>query len=228
MAAVVVAAHHMRAGEGQVLDAADQVITTDFGQENAASIHVPDSARKKVERSPLLSVQRRMLSNMKNRASGARLHASNLADRLLFESSLVRGVFRLVNQALVFSLMLIALSLAGDPSAKRGIYNNLKDTFDFDGLRDMRSPSVLLPRAAVLQASPMITRLVFPFKAYRVEELVCCGKQVSDIAFYCAGHVQPSWRRFPQSLSRPSHTSSCRASISRLDRFDAYSTAKTF
>ena len=104
-----------------------------------------------VERTPLLLAQRMIRSKLKHQASGARLHAKNLADRLLFESSLVRGVFRLINQSLIFALLLIALSLSGDPATKRGIYNSLNDAFDFDGLRDMKS------RDAFMKALPHIS-----------------------------------------------------------------------
>lgn len=40
---------------------------------------------------------------------------------LLFEYALLRGLFRLFNQALIFALLLVALKLSGDPSAQRGI-----------------------------------------------------------------------------------------------------------
>ena len=120
--------------------------------QNADDIHIPDTARKVVNKSPELKCARKLLSKVRGRNSAVRLHARNLADRLLFESSLVRGVFRLANQSLIFSLLLIALSLSGDPSAKRGIFNNLRDTFDFDGLREMKS------RSAFLEALPGISK----------------------------------------------------------------------
>ena len=57
-----------------------------------------------------------------------RLHCTNLAGRLLYEDHLRRGLFRLLNQGSIFLLLLIAQSFGGDPSARRGIYNNLSKT----------------------------------------------------------------------------------------------------
>ena len=57
--------------------------------------------------------------------ASARLHARNLADRLLFEGALLRGGFRLANQLCIFLLMLLALSYTADPSPQRAVYNNL-------------------------------------------------------------------------------------------------------
>ena len=64
-----------------------------------------------------------------------RLHRANLADRLLFEAALIRGFFRLVNQALIFWLMVAAALLSSEPSVKRGIYNNLVDSFKLSELK---------------------------------------------------------------------------------------------
>ena len=64
---------------------------------------------------------------------GIRLHRKNLSERLQLESSLVRGFFRLVNQIAIFGMLLIALVFTGDPSAKRGIYNNLSKCFPKQG-----------------------------------------------------------------------------------------------
>jgi hypothetical protein len=56
---------------------------------------------------------------------GRRLHAKNLAERCLFESKLIRGLFRLCLQLAIFLLLLHALAYTGNPAAKRGIYTNL-------------------------------------------------------------------------------------------------------
>ena len=71
--------------------------------------------------------------------NGGRLHRKNLADRLLFESSMLRGTFRLVNQALIFGLMVMAALLGSDVTVKRGIFNNLKDAFRLDDVTSIRN-----------------------------------------------------------------------------------------
>ena len=55
-----------------------------------------------------------------------RLHRRNLADRLLFESAMVRGTFRLINQALIFWLMVAAALMGGNVEVRRGIYTNFR------------------------------------------------------------------------------------------------------
>jgi hypothetical protein len=70
--------------------------------------------------SPILRLQRMVKTRFH-----VRLHCKNLAERLLYEDSLRRGLFRLLNQGSIFVLLLIAQSLTGYPSARRGIYNNL-------------------------------------------------------------------------------------------------------
>ena len=64
-----------------------------------------------------------------------RLHRRNLADRLGFEAALTRGFLRLVNQALIFCLMVSAAMLSSEPAVKRGIYNNLIDAFQLHELQ---------------------------------------------------------------------------------------------
>lgn len=82
----------------------------------------------------------------------AKLHAQNLSARLLFEGRLMHGMFRLINQLLIFWLMVAALKLSGEPSVKRGIYINLAEAFGFDGLRDVRS------RDAFIEMLPQISK----------------------------------------------------------------------
>jgi hypothetical protein len=76
-----------------------------------------DAAKKSLRRTPI------------------RLHRRNLADRLIFESSLIRGFLRLVNQGLIFCLMVTAALLSSGPAVKRGIYNNLIDAFQLHELQ---------------------------------------------------------------------------------------------
>uniref|UniRef100_A0A7S0VMJ9 Polycystin cation channel PKD1/PKD2 domain-containing protein n=1 Tax=Hemiselmis tepida TaxID=464990 RepID=A0A7S0VMJ9_9CRYP len=61
-----------------------------------------------------------------------KLHRKNLQDRLYFESKLLHGFWRLFSQLMVFGLLLVAVSMSGDPLAKRGIYSNLRDSFALD------------------------------------------------------------------------------------------------
>ena len=109
---------------------------------------VSASARKMpVDNSPWAKLQRIIRDK-----SNARLHCSRLADRLMLESSIVRGTFRLINQTLIFTLMLIALKLSGDPAVKRGIYTDLKASFDFESLTESDS------RGAWVDALPAISQ----------------------------------------------------------------------
>jgi hypothetical protein len=87
----------------------------------------------KIDNTPMGKLRRHVRRSIDKKRGGemsVRLHCKNLSDRLMFESSITRGVFRLVNQSLVFSLMLIALKLSGEPAVKRGIDNDLKNSFD--------------------------------------------------------------------------------------------------
>ena len=72
----------------------------------------------------------RLVRKMSNGPSGMRLHAKLLGDRLLFEQKLVRGMFRLMNQLLMFCAIVYALELGAKnsgPPVQRGIYNNLRE-----------------------------------------------------------------------------------------------------
>ena len=75
-----------------------------------------------------VSTQRRFRDR---RAKAVRLHCRNLSERLLLENHIVRGTFRLLNQLMIFSLLLVAISFGSDPSIKRGVYNELADAFSF-------------------------------------------------------------------------------------------------
>uniref|UniRef100_A0A7S1DHJ7 Polycystin cation channel PKD1/PKD2 domain-containing protein n=2 Tax=Hemiselmis andersenii TaxID=464988 RepID=A0A7S1DHJ7_HEMAN len=70
-----------------------------------------------------------------------RLHRENLYKRLEFETELSVGGWRLFTQVMVFTFLLIAIGMSGDPSTKRGIYTNLRDSFGFDDLRGMTDRS---------------------------------------------------------------------------------------
>ena len=87
---------------------------------------------------PEIKVQRAYRKRLYDR-SGTRLHRRNLADRLLFESSMLRGTFRLVNQALIFGLMVMAALLGSDVGVKRGIFNNLKDAFALEDVIEIKN-----------------------------------------------------------------------------------------
>ena len=63
-----------------------------------------------------------------------RLHCRHLAERLLYEDEIYRGTFRLLNQALILALMLVALSLCATSSVRLGIRTNLRSTLDLDAL----------------------------------------------------------------------------------------------
>ena len=69
----------------------------------------------------------RISQNFLSNLFPVRLHCKHLVERLLYEDSLRRGLFRLMNQGAIFVLLIIAQMFAGDPSAKRGIYNNLSE-----------------------------------------------------------------------------------------------------
>jgi hypothetical protein len=84
---------------------------------------------------PVIKLQRRWLQ--KNYPQ--RLHRYNLSDRLLFESSMMRGVFRLVNQSLIFCLMVVAALLGSNPAVKRGVYQDLVSSFNLNALPDIKS-----------------------------------------------------------------------------------------
>ena len=90
------------------------------------------------ELTPEIRVQRAYRQHLYHR-NGGRLHRRNLADRLLFESSMLRGTFRLVNQALIFGLMVMAALLGSDVSVKRGIFNNLKDAFQLEDVTGIKN-----------------------------------------------------------------------------------------
>ena len=87
-----------------------------------------------VDTSPLAKWQRYLRNTFL-----PRLHCKNLSERLTFESNLKRGLFRLINQSLIFSLMVIALRLSGDPTVKRGIFNDLSTSFNLDVLQEASS-----------------------------------------------------------------------------------------
>jgi hypothetical protein len=68
-----------------------------------------------------------------------RLNCKNLADRLIFESDLMIGTVRLFKQILVFGLLIGALNISSNEQVKRGIYIELDNSFDFDGLQAVLS-----------------------------------------------------------------------------------------
>ena len=72
------------------------------------------------------------------RAQAVRLHCRNLSERLLLESHVVHGTFRLLNQLMIFSFLLAAISFGSDPSIKRGVYNELADAFSFEEIRQTK------------------------------------------------------------------------------------------
>jgi hypothetical protein len=72
------------------------------------------------------------------RATAVRLHCRNLSERLLLENHIVHGTFRLLNQLMVFSFLLVAISFGSDPSIKRGVYNELADAFSFQEIRQTK------------------------------------------------------------------------------------------
>ena len=141
-----------------------------FGEQGDGSkIFIPESARRmKVDTTPLARLQR-VVRNKCN----PRLHAAHLSDRLMFESAIVRGTFRLVNQTLIFALMLIALKISGDPAVKRGIYNDLLTSFDFDSLVESDS------RSAWIDALPAIaeaSKNYFILSSQSESKQTCAGR----------------------------------------------------
>lgn len=68
-----------------------------------------------------------------------RLHRKNLVERLFFEENMVMGTIRLVNQIMVFALLVMALNGSSDQETKRGIYQDLDAIFDFQGLQELGS-----------------------------------------------------------------------------------------
>jgi hypothetical protein len=57
----------------------------------------------------------------------------------MFESAMLRGTFRLVNQALIFGLMVMAALLGSDVGVKRGIFKNLKDSFALEDVIEIKN-----------------------------------------------------------------------------------------
>ena len=98
---------------------------------------------------PLVKLQRRVRSKYLQR-----LHCHHLAERLIFEDSLRRGLFRLVNQSAIFGMLLIAQMYTGDPSAQRGIYNTLSESPVMPVMPAPRAPSCRVP---VLFSTPQLT-----------------------------------------------------------------------
>jgi hypothetical protein len=119
-----------------------------FNQEHSKNVLALRRRRKVVEVTPEVKVQR----CYRKRLYSERLHRKNLADRLLFESSLVRGFFRLVNQALIFWLMVLAALQGSDVGVRRGIYNNLIGALRLNNMRDIKS------RADFVKALPQLSR----------------------------------------------------------------------
>jgi hypothetical protein len=72
-------------------------------------------------------MQRMVRSKLTSGGGAVRLHCKILSERLIFESELCYGLFRLGNQIGIFGLLLLALAYSSDPSAQRGIYNNLSE-----------------------------------------------------------------------------------------------------
>jgi hypothetical protein len=68
-----------------------------------------------------------------------RLHRKNLVERLFFEENMVMGTIRLINQIMVFALLVTALNGSSDQEIKRGIYTDLDSTFDFQSLQSLGS-----------------------------------------------------------------------------------------
>ena len=78
------------------------------------------------------------------KSGGVRLHCKNLVERLLFESRLARGLFRLMNQLAIFALLLQAIQYTGDPSVQRGIFNNISKIVGHKDEMLSRLPSCVL------------------------------------------------------------------------------------
>jgi hypothetical protein len=75
----------------------------------------------------------------RERLYSKRVHCKNLADRLIFESDLMKGTVRLLKQILVFALIMIALGISSNERVKRGIYLELDNSFNFDQLELVQS-----------------------------------------------------------------------------------------
>lgn len=127
--------------------------STDCGKIDPFSIEIPAKARQEppvfVRTEQAVCTLQRMF-----RAKymyPARMHRKHLVDRLLFETSIVRGTFRLVNQALIFWLMVVAAMMGSDVAVKRGIYTDLIDAYSLDSLLDIKS------RADFVKALPSIS-----------------------------------------------------------------------
>ena len=108
----------------------------------------PRAARESGPIPPEVRVQRLYRSRLYRE----RLHRRNLADRLLFESAMVRGTFRLINQALIFWLMVAAALMGGNVEVRRGIYTNFQDAFRLKQLRDIES------RLGFVEALPALSQ----------------------------------------------------------------------
>ena len=65
----------------------------------------------------------------------------------------MRGLFRFSNQALIFVLIIVSLYLSGDSSVKRGIYTNLRASFDLETVA-----SVTYRETFVSESLPAISR----------------------------------------------------------------------
>lgn len=70
-----------------------------------------------------------------------RLHCANLAERLLFESHVVRGTFRLLNQVAIFMLMVAAAFATCNPTERLGLFDNLKNAFHLSSLGSVATMS---------------------------------------------------------------------------------------
>lgn len=63
--------------------------------------------------------------------SNQRLYRKNLAEQIFLEDSMVMGTICLINQVMVFTLLLFAL--------KRCIWQDLESTFDFEEIQSISS-----------------------------------------------------------------------------------------
>jgi len=104
--------------------------------------HPPSTKPKKKEKDATTrGISRAQFAFRSKSLYPERLHRQNIAERLIFESKVVFGTARLINQVLVFALFLSALRLSSNEARKRGIFNNLGETFGFDDLRAIHSRS---------------------------------------------------------------------------------------
>jgi len=99
-------------------------------QERRASEVRQDDAAMKLQR----KIRTLVLTSEESSKYKIRLHCKHLAERLLYESEIYRGTFRLLNQALILALMLIALSLSANSGQRLGILTNIRSTFELDSL----------------------------------------------------------------------------------------------